>query len=399
MLQNARSRIPESDGDGLIDDVVAAELDESMLALDRLVEANLPQTLLDSLFLGLFSAFDAFSGNLLTAIYKMRPELLDSLNVEIPLANILKHQTFDELKESVLYDEIERFRRKSYVEQFEQLECRFGLKLRAFGNWPRFVELGQRRNLVTHCEGIVSKQYLRICMENSVQFEDEIQEGTRLKVSQEYLLEACSVIYEVSLKLGQTLWRKLFPDEFLKANEHLEHPVYEALRIERWDRAIVLAEFAASVQNGASDLDRRVRIINHAIALRFSGKIDECEAMLNSEDWTAAARDFKLAVEVLFGRHYDAANLMRHIGSEGDLLKQKSYHVWPLFREFRKTQHFLDAYQDVYGTSFATGLAEEAKKVANQSKDTSNDEPEVESDVGAPDTTRPPLSMIKLLMG
>ncbi|MBK1829793.1 hypothetical protein JIN77_03590 [Verrucomicrobiaceae bacterium R5-34] len=397
-LKSAQAKIDDEAGQGQIDEVVAAELDEAFVALDRLGEANLPDTLLTSLFLGLFSAFDAFTGNLLVAIYKKKPELLEALNVEIPLTELLQHESFDELKDAVLLDEIEKFRRKSYIEQFDQLERRFGLKLKKFDHWSQFVELGQRRNLITHCEGIVSKQYLKVCRENGVVIKDNIEEGHRLEVHPRYLFAACSIVYEVSLKLGQTLWRKIFPEEHDAANEHLTEPIYEALRIERWDRAILLSEFAASVQSEIRDLDRRIRVINLCIALRFSEQEQKCKDMLASEDWSAAALDFRLAVEVLHERFEEASNLMRQIGKNGELINQKAYHVWPLFRDFRRSEHFTAAYEEVFDTTYGSGVAAEASKAEEKEPEAPTNEESKSEDLDH-ERFRPSLSVIKRIIG
>lgn len=128
-LSGAQEKIDSNKEDGDIDQVLSAEFDEAFIALDRLSEANLPETLLTSLFLGLFSAFDAFSGNLLQAIYGKRPELLDTVNIDRPLSELLQYGSFEDLKEAVLFEEIEKYRRKSYVDQFTQLESRFEMQL------------------------------------------------------------------------------------------------------------------------------------------------------------------------------------------------------------------------------------------------------------------------------
>ncbi len=118
------------------------------------------------LFLALFSAFDAFTGNLIAALFNRRPELFGKINRSVSFSEILSAQSINELKDKVLFDEIEQFRRKSYTEQFDQLSSRFDIKLTDFASWPLFVEASQRRNLITHCDSVVSDQYIAVC--NSV---------------------------------------------------------------------------------------------------------------------------------------------------------------------------------------------------------------------------------------
>ena len=137
------------------------EMQKGLRKFERIKYSRTPQVIETSLFLSLFSAFDAYTGELLTAIYERKPELFRKLDRKIDLVNVLTARSIEDLKRSVLEDVIESFRRKSYVEQFVELESTFGLKLRSFSRWADFVECTQRRNLLTHCGGIVSEQYIK----------------------------------------------------------------------------------------------------------------------------------------------------------------------------------------------------------------------------------------------
>jgi hypothetical protein len=109
---------------------------ESSLESGRVVDSQLTETLKSSLFLGIFSAYDAFLGDLLTAIYGKKPELFNNVKQEIPVAEVLRYDSFAELKAAVVNDEVESLRRRGYVEQFECLEKTLRTKLREFDRWP-----------------------------------------------------------------------------------------------------------------------------------------------------------------------------------------------------------------------------------------------------------------------
>jgi len=173
--------------------------------LEREKSSDISAALRLSLFLGLFSAFESFTGDLLRAIYTKKPDLFKTVGRSVPVAEILQYSSFDELKAAVLEQEIEVFRRKSYVEQFESLETFFGLSLRAFERWPDFVEASQRRNLYTHCDGIISDQYLEACRAAGANLPTDAKKGDRLKLTAKYLKSSCELLMEVGLKLGQTL--------------------------------------------------------------------------------------------------------------------------------------------------------------------------------------------------
>lgn len=337
---------------------------KAMRSLDRLSNSHIPKMLETSLFIGMFSAYDAYIGQLIRAIYERNPELFTKINRQIQVSELTNFQSIEEILSHIVEDEIEAFRRKSYVEQFAELETSFGLQLRKFERWPDFVECSQRRNLFTHCDGVVSQQYLAVCKAEGYKFQEPVVIGDQLLLGGKYFVPKCELMMEVGLKLGQTLWRKLFPDELVEADKHLNHVVYNALHFEHWGRATVFARFATSldISRKSSDLYKKMATVNLAIALKCSGEPQEAKALLDQSDWSGSLNEFKLAEAILNERFEDAVSVMKRIGKAGEILDEAGYHTWPLFRDFRKHESFHQAYEDIYGYSFATKLQSTADK-------------------------------------
>jgi hypothetical protein len=377
LLQNASRQI-DTDLDDIADLVRSDDkalqiqgikrIDEIRRRVERLSQSRIPALLENSLFQSLFSAYDAFTGDLLRAVYLGRPELFSKLQRQVPVAEILKHSSFEEFKAAVLESEIESFRRKSYAEQFADLETTFGLKLTAFEQWPAFVEAGQRRNLLTHCDGIVSGQYLSSCAK--VGYKTTAAVGDRISLDAKYVLSSITLIMEVAVKLGQTLWRKLIPGDVQLADTRLNDIVYDFLRYEQWERAAIFGHFAVGLPRHASDVNKRVAIVNLVIALKAMNRIEEATAALDSVDWSASAADFRLAEAVLRERYADASKLMRAIGKSGDFVSEQAYHVWPLFRDFRGTESFQQAYEHVYGYPFLAEVQRSADATRIEARET-----------------------------
>lgn len=334
---------------------------DSMRRVDRAIRRDRAVVLRRSLFLGLFSAFDTFTGDLISALFGLKPQLFSSLGVSIPVGDVLACRSIDELKASILYDYVETFRRKSYIEQFETLEKLFDLKLRLFKRWPDYVEATQRRNLIAHCGGVVSEQYTAICARESVDL-DGVEIGARLNLTTGYISSVCRLVAEVALMLGQTLWRKVRPDELALADKHLHSVAYDALQFEEWEWSAIVSDFALNQRVTANEQSKLIALINLAIALKSSGVGQRGATLLNEVDWSAKRLEFKLAVAVLRDDFSSAADLMLQIGKKTDLLEESSYHDWPLFREFRGTPEFLRAFEDVYGRSFTREVQKEAEK-------------------------------------
>lgn len=180
------------------------------------------------------------------------------------------------------------------------------------------------------------------------------------------MLGACDLVAEVGLKLGQTLWRKVIPGELEDADKDLTLSIYQALVDEDWARAETFAEFELNLPKVSSDLHRKVSMINYVIALKFSGAADRAMAVLEKTDWSSSALDFRLAESVLSVRNDAAAQTMRTIGRSGVLVDEAAYHTWPLFREFRGTEEFRAAYEEIYGHAFVAELRGTADAITRE---------------------------------
>lgn len=335
--------------------------------LERLEKSEMLEILATGHFLAMFTAFDAFTGDLLTALYQKKPEMFRHLQRSMTISEMLQHEHIDDIKTIILQSEIEAFRRNSYVEQFQLLETRFGIPLKKFSTWPLFVECAQRRNLFTHCDGLVSDQYLQICHQEGFEVPKDVKKGDKLKLSSKYLIEVCAHMIEVGLKLGQTLWRKVLEEELEKADEHLQVVQYDFLLMEEWQCAFMAGEFAVSLPRHSSDVLKTIMFVNYVISLKALGRSSAAETALSKRDWNALNYDFRLAERVLREDYEAAADIMIKIGKNGDFVTEQGYHTWPLFKEFRQSPEFLKAYKSVYGYEFTSKLkesAEESKKDA-----------------------------------
>ena len=124
---------------------------------------------------------------------------------------------------------------------------------------------------------------------------------------------------------------------------------YDCLVTGNYDLAIILGVFATeTLKKHSSDVARRRFLVNLAQAYKWAGKADTARKILDAEDWSACSSLFQLAVAVLRDEFKAAAGLMKLV-SIGDELKANDYRDWPLFKEFRKSQEFIETYQSIYG--------------------------------------------------
>lgn len=324
-------------------------------------------TLEKGLFIYLFAAFDKYVGDLISTIYEKEPRLYKNLNREISLSNALEYESIEELRGAILSKEIESIKRKGYIDQFKDLEKKFSIRLRKFKNWPIFIECAQRRNLFTHCDGIVSKQYLEVCksvdfnFKKAKYFEDIPVEGDTLKIGSSYFYLSCHIVTEVAVMLGHTLWRKTIEKEIESADSHLSGLTFNFLQMENWPKAISFSKFALALPEITSEQFERIFLVNLAIALKA---VDDkpVKKLLDKKDWSATTYDFKLAYAILTDNQEDACQLMKRMGKQGELIDELAYHDWPLFREFRNTDGFFTTYSEIYGYPYSSKLNKLAEK-------------------------------------
>lgn len=354
-------------------EAVAQVLDTAR-SIESILKSRMPSSIMAGLFIELFCEFDNFLGDLVRGINSLDESKFYHLKREITIGELKRLPTIDALRDDLLEKEIESLRRESYPKQFQTLEKEYDLVLTKFDEWSTFVEASQRRNLFTHAGGVVSEQYISVCRANGSSEADLPPKGEVLSLNLDYFFQTAGVVEVTGVLLGQTIWRKVFPKDVELADKHLNGVIYEKLRMEQFESAIRFANFGLQsvVAKHTSGVNRRIRLINKAIALCRINKKTEVDQLLGSEDWTDTLRDFSLARAVLEGKYQDAASLMQKIGKEGELVTESAYRNWPLFWDFRKSPEFLAAYEFVFGYSFKNSVTAAAMGEANDSSGMEN---------------------------
>jgi hypothetical protein len=92
--------------------------------------------------------------------------------------------------------------------------------------------------------------------------------------------------------------------------------------------------------------------------LKWSGDNGSAMSILDGFDWSGSSLELQLAVACLREEWDNAAAIMQRVGPDSWLCPPHSFVFWPVFRDFRKTQQFLDSFKAVFGVEFA----EEVKK-------------------------------------
>lgn len=148
--------------------------------------------------------------------------------------------------------------------------------------------------------------------------------------------------------------------------------------------AIELSNFATKdIKSYANDETRRYMILNKVISYKYGGKSEEAISILSKEDWSSCSDKYLLAVFVLKGEFTKSAQIMKRIGKDDETIDVLAYREWPLFKEFRKSAEFLEAYREVFEEEFVITEKTEPETAAinSSAEDISTNDPQDGSDV------------------
>ena len=328
--------------------------------------------------IGLVSCYDAFLSQLIRVVLNKQPEIVLTSEKTIKFSELSTFSSIEEARATLIDREIEAAMRDSHHEQFSWMESRFSIRLREeLPVWPRFIELCERRNLLTHTGGVVSAQYLANCKAQKVDVTG-IAVGSKLTVNSRYFSEAVNIVYEIGTKLCHVFWRKFAEEERKEADAALNTLGYALIHGGAYGIAESLLYFGTHIlKKHSSDSARRTMIVNLANAVRLQGKKDEANKILDKEDWSAVDNTFKICVASVHGDIEQVLHLMPIIGPDGRPTAEQ-YRTWPVFSGIRTDARFVSNFEEIFKEPFiATGAVEidRSSELQNASIELADDEP------------------------
>lgn len=296
--------------------------------------------------IGLISVYDAFLARLLKVVFKMHEEMVLTSDREIKYSDLIRYGSLEEAKNQIIEKDVESVIRNSHHEQFSWMEKKFKLKLReGVKSWPEFIEICERRNILTHTGGIVSEQYRANCMSHGCK--DVAKVGEKLATDAVYFKNAVQIVSEIGFKLGHVMWRKFAEAERADADSSLNQTALDLIVAREYQLAEKLLEFGAyTFKKHASDSTRRMMIVNLANAMRLQKQGEKAKQILDQEDWSATGPNFQICVAAVREDIDTVCSLMRQ-GSGA--LQPEDYRDWPVFRGIRQSPAFRAAYRDIFG--------------------------------------------------
>lgn len=315
----------------------------------------------------LVAKFDEFLSDVLRVLFKSHPDHLKSPDKALTYEEILELESLDEVLDKFMNKEIEKVLRLSHEEQLEYLDSRLKLGLKEhFALWNNFIEITERRNLYAHTGGHVNRYYLRVCKEKDIKLESKIRENSYLPVTEQYFESAYKCIFELGVRISQSVLRRIFPDKLKEADRSFLNNIGIPLEENKqWELAKIIFDFALSMPQKFifDDESYKVFIINSCICLKQIGQKKEMRKLLESVDWSSANQRFLLAIHVIKNEYPEAEALMSTMNAK-EPIDEHSFRTWPLFLEFRETENFARAFKKIYKKDYEPIILDEIASIS-----------------------------------
>lgn len=243
--------------------------------------------------------------------------------------------------------------KKSHKFQIEWLSEKTDIKLMERPEkWKFFIELTERRNVCVHNDGRISKIYIENCKKSEIIVQKNLKVGDELSIDTEYLFSVCEYLIFTASKLVHAIWRKQIPADLDASIRNLVNLTVDLIERGYYVSAVEMCDFGLDWRGNLPEQIKLFLILNKAQSLKWLGKIEEMQVILNSIDWNTKSDTLQLSKYVLEEKFEQAALCMKRIGSENTDLNSLAYESFPIFKEFRKSKEFLLSFKEIFGREF-----------------------------------------------
>lgn len=308
-------------------------------------------SILETQFIDCITRFDSFLLNLIKKIYLLKPEILSGSEKTISYKLLLTMDSIDNARNALISDILDELFRGSHISQLEYLRKTFKLdvKKEIENTYKNFVEVTERRNILIHCEGKVSKQYLNVCNENGISA--NVTESIKLEIDEDYFIRSCDTLLEMSLKIGYSIWKKQAKTEKDIADDYLLQVCNNLILDKKYDLATSIIDYALNFEIKPNNLYTHHFKIYKLSILKIQGKTVELNKGL-TEDWSSVKNSIALALHVLNNSFDKAISLMKKMGNDEQEIDSTLYYNSVVFKDLIEKVEFKEAYREIYDRDF-----------------------------------------------
>ncbi len=299
----------------------------------------------------LVSEYESLISRILTIVSQIRPGAFLSSSDSISLGDLSKYSSIQEAKEALLERKIEDLlHAKSHVQVLEWINEKFGVNLTSDKNLiSEFIEICQRRHLLTHAGGIVNQRYLTMCSDAGCKVEGLAKIGERVVIDSKYLRRATARVFQIGFFTLHILWQKLIPSDVEESCRAVLGASHDFLENDLTKMCMKLCDFTLSSSRPPSDKVVAYFTINKALSYLNDRSLNglerrrHVETVLASRDWSVNSPTLALALACVREEFSDLARLAELAAADG--VTYLSANTWVVFRGVRDRPEFMEKFR------------------------------------------------------
>lgn len=350
------SRNPDSDIDDLTYSFILHEDDLQQVAnklatTTRIIRAA--DAVKRSALGSLVAEFDYFMLRFLEICSEKLPDKFYDESKSISIRDFKSIGGLDEVIRRQVQDTINQRLRESHSETISWVVSKLELskdvtKHKEDGVFKDFVEVCQRRHILTHNGGIVNSTYLAKCSEAGLDLNKLPKLGERADVTKQYLMRATARVYLTGFFLVHLFIQNVMKGYQRKSFGNLLSTSHTFLEEDLTKLALRVVDFA-EISKKQFDHDMHLKFgINRALASLFDPAMEPdeqvaaAEVALSRYDWSVKDPIFTLALACTRRDFSGLIPLARQAHEAG--LDYNSARTFAVFREARRLEGFLDCF-------------------------------------------------------
>lgn len=282
----------------------------------------------NSLLAQVIAAFEVLVSGVATRFFITHPGALGTEEKEFSLADLRTFADIDDAADALIANRVGRLMYgglDDWAEWFQK-NCDATLSQLAM-SWNDVVEAFQRRHIVIHNGGLVSRQYLARVPDAPVNI------GDRLPIDRDYLANVFDQIDVLGTVLVTLAWGSWNKDERQKSAGALLQRSYEMMLASRWSAAECVCKMGLTLSCSA-ELKESIKVNGWNSRFELRG-LESIRSEVETWDVSAAADRFRLAKLVLLGDLAEASKMADTLLMRNELTRGQ-LNEWPILRTLRE---------------------------------------------------------------
>jgi hypothetical protein len=295
----------------------------------------------------LVSEYEAFLFSVLREIARLRPDVFVGKDETINVLELEGYSSYQSFFSDIIDRKIENLFHSSHFEVLEWIENKFSVNLTSNDDLILdFIEVCQRRNLLTHGMGIANRKYIENCRRKGKSSHEAMKREDKIVVDRRYLRKATSVIYQVGYFTLHLLWQKLLATHREDSYTYLLINSHDFLENDLTKMCSRVCNFALVSKEHMSDRTAASLTINSALSVLFDPSIEDgavrkemvAAELRKRKDWSMVSSDVALALACV-NRDYGQLDALTERAVK-DGLSHIDARTWSVFREVRSREEF-----------------------------------------------------------